>query len=42
MIPIAILLTYRATKDKGIFNIDTFLQPITELFKKILPKKRQA
>ena len=41
MIPIAILLTYRATKDKGLFNIDTFLQPITELFKKILPKKRQ-
>ncbi|MBU3011794.1 LptF/LptG family permease [Polaribacter vadi] len=40
MIPVAILLTKRATKDKGIFNIDSFLQPITKLFKKILPKKR--
>lgn len=41
MIPLAILLTNRATKDKGIFNIDSFLQPITKLFKKILPKKKE-
>lgn len=41
MIPIAILLTRRATKDKGIFNIDAFLQPITGFFKKILLKKSQ-
>ncbi|APZ47644.1 permease [Polaribacter reichenbachii] len=40
MIPVAILLTRRATKDKGIFNIDSFLQPITKIFKKIVPKKR--
>lgn len=40
MIPFAILLTRRATKDKGIFNLDSFLQPIINLFKKILPKKR--
>ena len=40
MIPLAILLTNRATKDKGIFNINSFLQPITNLFKKIIPKKR--
>lgn len=40
MTPIAVLLTIRATKDKGIFNIDSFLQPITKFFKKILPKKR--
>ena len=39
MIPIAILLTNRATKDKGIFNISSFLLPITNLFKKLLPKK---
>lgn len=39
MIPIAILLTNRATKDKGIFNINAFLQPLTNIFKKILPKK---
>lgn len=41
MVPLAILLTNRATKDKGIFNIDSFFQPITNLFKKILPKKRE-
>lgn len=39
MIPIAILLTRRATKDMGIFNIDVFLQPITTFFKKITSKK---
>jgi len=41
MVPVAILLTRRATKDKGIFNIDSFLQPITKLFKKIVPKKKE-
>ena len=39
MIPLGILLTRRATKDMGIFNIDVFLQPITQLFKKITSKK---
>ena len=39
MIPIAILLTRRATKDMGLFNIDVFLQPITAFFKKITSKK---
>ncbi|WP_445756320.1 LptF/LptG family permease [Polaribacter sp.] len=39
MIPIAILLTRRASKDKGIFNIDAFLQPISKLFKKLVPKE---
>jgi lipopolysaccharide export system permease protein len=39
MIPVAILLTRRATKDKGIFNLDSFLQSITNFFKKIVPKK---
>ncbi|PQJ78552.1 LptF/LptG family permease [Polaribacter porphyrae] len=38
MIPIAILLTTRATKDKGIFNLDSFLQPITNFFRKIFSK----
>tara|TARA_R110002126_G_scaffold291415_2_gene452265 strand:- start:41110 stop:42561 length:1452 start_codon:yes stop_codon:yes gene_type:complete len=41
MVPVAVLLTRRATKDKGIFNIDSFLQPITKLFKKIVPKKKE-
>ena len=39
MIPVAILLTRRATKDKGIFNLDSFLQSITSFLKKIVPKK---
>ena len=39
MIPVAILLTRRATKDKGIFNLDSFLQSITNFLKKIVPKK---
>ncbi len=39
MIPFGIFLTVRATKDKGIFNIDVFLQPITQLIKKISSKK---
>lgn len=39
MVPFAILLTRRATKDKGIFNIDSFLQPFKNFFKKIVPKK---
>lgn len=39
MIPIGILLTRRATKDMGLFNIDVFLQPITLFFKKLTSKK---
>ncbi|SDR88611.1 lipopolysaccharide export system permease protein [Polaribacter sp. KT25b] len=39
MTPVAILLTRRATKDKGIFNLNSFLQPITNFFKKIIPNK---
>lgn len=38
MIPFAFLLTRRATKDRGIFNIGVFLQPITKLFKKLNTK----
>ncbi|WP_343330257.1 LptF/LptG family permease [Polaribacter staleyi] len=39
MVPIAILLTRRATKDKGIFNVDAITQPIINFFKKIFSKK---
>ena len=39
MVPLGIFLTVRATKDKGIFNIDVFLQPITQLIKKISSNK---
>ena len=39
MIPLGILLTRRATKDKGIFNTDAILVPITNFFKKLTSKK---
>ena len=39
MAPIGILLTIRATKDKGIFNTDSIVIPITNFFKKIFKKK---
>lgn len=39
MIPLGVLLTRRATKDKGLFNIDVFLQPITKIFDKIKSRK---
>ena len=42
MFPIAVLLTIRATKDKGIFNIDSFLQPISNFFKKLFFKKTKS
>ena len=41
MAPLAVLLTIRATKDKGIFNIDSFLQPVLQLVKKINPFKKK-
>jgi lipopolysaccharide export system permease protein len=41
MIPVAILLTRRATRDKGLFNIDAILQPIINIFKKFTSKKTQ-
>jgi lipopolysaccharide export system permease protein len=39
MIPFGIFLTRRATKDKGIFNVDAILLPIKKLFLKFTPKK---
>ncbi len=39
LLPLGILLMIRATKDKGIFNIDLFLQPITNFFKKLFKIK---
>ena len=42
LLPFGILLMIRATNDKGIFNVDAFLQPITNFFNKLfkLDKKR--
>lgn len=35
--PLAILLTYRATNDIGLFNIDTITQNFQKLFQKLFP-----
>ena len=40
MLPIAIILTIRATKDKGLFDIISFLSPITNFIKKLFPSKK--
>lgn len=40
LLPFGILLTRRAAKDKGMFNIDTIFEPIKKLFKKINFKKK--
>jgi lipopolysaccharide export system permease protein len=37
--PLAILLTYRATNDIGLFNIDSILQPFQKLFQKLFPSQ---
>ena len=39
MVPFGIFLTRRATKDKGLFNIDAILLPIKNLFLKLKSKK---
>mgnify|MGYP005990693663 CR=1 FL=1 len=39
MVPVAILLTRRATKDKGLFNFDSFIQPLLTFFRKFIPRK---
>jgi lipopolysaccharide export system permease protein len=37
--PLAILLTYRATNDIGLFNIDTITQNFQKLFQKLFPSQ---
>ncbi len=37
--PFAILLTYRATNDIGLINMDVLLAPIQQFIKKIVPQK---
>jgi len=39
LIPLGILLTKRATNDKGIFNTDAVITPITSFFRKLFTKK---
>ena len=40
--PLAILLTYRATNDIGLINMDVILTPITKGFKKLFQKKNNT
>ncbi len=37
--PLALLLTYRATNDIGLINMDVILAPIQQFIKKIVPQK---
>ena len=36
LLPLGLLLMRRATQDKGIFNVDLFLQPVTDFFQTII------
>lgn len=37
--PLAVLLTYRATNDIGLINMDVILQPFQKLFQKLFPSQ---
>ncbi|WP_298220772.1 LptF/LptG family permease [Flavobacterium sp.] len=39
LMPLAILLTYRATNDIGLINIDSIMAPFQKLFKKLFPSQ---
>lgn len=38
--PLAILLTYRATNDIGLINLDVFMAPFQKLFQKVFPPSK--
>lgn len=40
--PLAILLTYRATNDIGLINMDVILAPVQKLLQKIIPNKKNT
>lgn len=40
--PLAILLTYRATNDIGLINMDVILAPVQKLFQKLIPNKNKT
>lgn len=42
LLPLAITLTSRATKDRGINSIDNMLHPVIQYFKKLFPKKTKT
>ncbi|CAM1369125.1 Permease [Tenacibaculum litopenaei] len=41
MLPLAITLTWRATRDKGLFDIKTFFSPLVQLIKTLFSKNRE-
>lgn len=41
LLPFGILLMIRATNDKGIFNLDAFLQPFTKFFGRFIKLKKK-
>lgn len=41
LLPFGVLLMIRATKDKGIFNVDAFLQPFINFFNKIFKLEKK-
>ncbi|MEO8254995.1 MAG: LptF/LptG family permease [Flavobacterium sp.] len=40
--PLAVLLTYRATNDIGLINMDVILAPLQKLIQKLIPKKKKT
>ena len=40
--PLAVLLTYRATNDIGLINMDVILAPLQKLIQKFIPKKKKT
>ncbi|MNR65879.1 hypothetical protein D3C85_1891160 [compost metagenome] len=36
--PLAVLLTYRATNDIGLINMDVILAPVQKVFQKLIQK----
>jgi lipopolysaccharide export system permease protein len=40
LLPLAVLLTYRATNDIGLVSFDNIINSVTDFFEKILPKKK--
>ncbi len=41
LVPFGVLLMIRATKDKGLFNLDAFLQPMVNFFNKIFKLEKK-
>jgi lipopolysaccharide export system permease protein len=40
--PLALLLTYRATNDIGLINMDGIIVPVQKFFTKLFSRKKQS